>query len=473
MSPEIVSIIGLVLIFIVGGALRINMGIIALIAAAIVGFIFLNPEDGPLAGQILAGFPVGIFVLVVGVTLLTAVMVANGTIDWIVRGLVRLVRGRIIALPWLYFVISAVMSTLGPGAVPFLVGLGVKMTKQYNMSPMLITLMIVQGHLAGGISPLTPYGAIIKGLTAEAGLSVDLWAIWLVSMITNFVFVTIAFFGFGGHKLLSVRDLPDEAVEASVLELVPVGASEKVVVDASGAIIGGGGGTPSRASGDDLGEFEAATTRTVPTSRPKGERATLANIASLIGLFAFVALTAVFQYDLAFTAIGVAALLLLFSPGTDRERAVGRAAWGAAWLIAGVLTFMGVATKLGTIEFVVQAVGSVGTPLIAVLIACFIAAIVSALASSTAVITIVVALVLPFIEQGDLSVIGTLAAIVVCATIVDVTPFSAYGVMMLGAAEGQLDTRKLTNGLLLYAILLALVVPPLLWAVLVVPGWLP
>ena len=476
MGPEIVSVIALALIFIIGGLTRINMGIIAFCAAAIIGFVFLKDEEGAPAGagEILAGFPVSIFVLTVGVTLLTGVMMANGTIDWVVGSLVRLVRGRIVALPWMYFLIALVMATLGPGAVPFLVGLGTKFSKRYGMSPVVVALMIIHGQTAGAVSPLTPYGVIVKGLVDQAGIQIDLWLLWLMVMLSNVVVVIVAFFVFGGAKFFSLRgSIHDGETDDLVGDAVPPGKSERVVVGEGGSVQGGGGGVSPLVGGEAANRAVGATTTTVPVVSKASPRLTLAQGASLLGLLAFVVLTAVFQWDLGFTSIGIATLLLLCGSGTERERALSRVSWPAAWLISGVLLYVSVATKLGTVDWVVEVIGGVGTPLVAVLIACYIASIVSAVASSTAIITVTVALVLPFVSAGDLSVIGSVVAIIVCATIVDVSPFSAYGVMLLGAAEGVLDTRKLTSGLLLYTAGLALIAPLFFWLVLVVPGWLP
>jgi len=58
------------------------------------------------------------------------------------------------------FLISALMSTLGPGAVPLLASIGAKFIVRYKLRPVLIGLIVVHGAQAGAFSPVTPYGVI-------------------------------------------------------------------------------------------------------------------------------------------------------------------------------------------------------------------------------------------------------------------------------------------------------------------------
>ena len=60
------------------------------------------------------------FVTLVGITYLFAIAQNNGTIDWLVRQAVRSVRGRTVAIPWVMFFVTALLTSVGavsPGAV--------------------------------------------------------------------------------------------------------------------------------------------------------------------------------------------------------------------------------------------------------------------------------------------------------------------------------------------------------------------
>ena len=116
MSPQVATIIGLVIMFIIATALPINMGAVAFALAFIIGGIFVGMEGK----AVLAGFPGDLFLTLVGITYLFAIAQKNGTIDLLVHWAVRAVRGRIVAIPWVMFVVTALLTAfgaLGPAAV--------------------------------------------------------------------------------------------------------------------------------------------------------------------------------------------------------------------------------------------------------------------------------------------------------------------------------------------------------------------
>ena len=93
MSPEIVTIIALIVIFAIATFLPINMGALAFTAAFIVGTLSV----GLTTDDILTGFPAELVVTLIGVTYLFAIAQNNGTVDLLVRGAVRLVGGHVAA----------------------------------------------------------------------------------------------------------------------------------------------------------------------------------------------------------------------------------------------------------------------------------------------------------------------------------------------------------------------------------------
>lgn len=91
MSPEIVSIILLSLVFIIATWRDVNMGFLGFLSAVVLGAGFLGLDvEGSLAG-----FPIDLFVTLVGLTYLFGFAQDNGAIDVIVRWSVRLIRGRL------------------------------------------------------------------------------------------------------------------------------------------------------------------------------------------------------------------------------------------------------------------------------------------------------------------------------------------------------------------------------------------
>src|ERR687885_2579575 len=105
MSPEIVSIIVLVIMFVIGTVLPINLGIMGFVAAFLVG----TTLGGLSADKIFDGFPANLFVLLAGITLLFVIAQNNGTIDLLTGWSLRLVRGNIGFIPWIMFALTALL----------------------------------------------------------------------------------------------------------------------------------------------------------------------------------------------------------------------------------------------------------------------------------------------------------------------------------------------------------------------------
>jgi Dicarboxylate carrier protein MatC N-terminus len=77
-SPEIVSILVLVVIFVIATTIPVNMGVLAFAAAVLVGGLI----GGMTADDIFAVFPGDLFIVLVGVTYLFGIAQVNGTVDW-------------------------------------------------------------------------------------------------------------------------------------------------------------------------------------------------------------------------------------------------------------------------------------------------------------------------------------------------------------------------------------------------------
>ncbi|MFC7551753.1 SLC13 family permease [Pseudoroseomonas wenyumeiae] len=167
-SPAIASILGLVIMFIVGTALPINMGALAFALAFLIGTFFVNMS----ANAILAGFPGDLFVTLVGITYLFAIAQKNGTIDLLVHWAVRMVGGRVVAIPWVMFGVAAVLTAVGavsPAAVAIIAPIALRFARHYRIDPLMMGLLVVHGAQGGGFSPSRSMAASpIRSWTAPA-----------------------------------------------------------------------------------------------------------------------------------------------------------------------------------------------------------------------------------------------------------------------------------------------------------------
>ena len=196
----------------------------------------------------------------------------------------------------------------------------------------------------------------------------------------------------------------------------------------------------------------------------------LANTRIAARLFAVVALavlTLYFKLDIGFVSITIGLALALMAPNLQ-ERALGQVSWPEIMLIVGVSTYVGVLQKMGTIDFVGHSVAGLTSPLVAALVLCLVGAVVSAFASSTAVLGSLIPLAVPFLQQGTgVSAIGFIAAMAVASTIVDVSPFSTNGALVLANAQG-VDRRVFFRKLMIYGALVTVVAPVVVWLLFVV-----
>jgi di/tricarboxylate transporter len=421
-SPEIACIVGLVVLFVVGTTLPVNMGALAFVMAFIVGGLYVDMS----AANVLAGFPGDLFVTLVGITYLFAIAQNNGTIDWLVRQAVRCVRGHTAAIPWVMFFVTALLTSVGavsPGAVAIVAPIALRFSQQYRIHPLLMGLMVIHGAQGGGFSPMSIYGGITNQVVQRADLAGNDMHLFLASLGFNLLVAVVVFFVFGGRSLLAQRAVevgPDAAIDAS----------------------GGSGG---------------------------GKGLTYPQVLTLIGLIALGVGVLVFELNVGLVAITIAVVLTILFP-KDQARAVEQIHWSTVLLICGVVTYIAVLQKGGAVTYVGDAVSGIGAPLVGALLLCYVGGIVSAFASTVGVLGAIIPLAVPLLLLGQIDAVSVVAALAISSSIVDVSPFSTNGALVIASAHG-IDRESLYRQLLLYSAIVVALAPLLAWGVLVLPGF--
>jgi di/tricarboxylate transporter len=460
MSPEIVTILALVVIFAIATFLPINMGALAFTAAFIVGTLSV----GLTTDDILTGFPAELVLTLIGVTYLFAIAQNNGTVDLLVRGAVRLVGGHVAAIPWIMFFVTALLTAIGalsPAAVAIIAPIALTFAARHGINPLLMGMMVIHGAQGGGFSPISVYGVTVNTIVDDEGLPSSPVAIFLGSLVFNLAIALVLFLALGGRQLLGrkiVATVPAEAEHEEATVVRGHGASPGPAVGGGDGTAGGGDRTTGGAGGaDDASEQE----------QPK---VTLDQILTLLGLATVAVLALVFDLDIGFVAITVATVLAMFAAARHKN-AVSQISWSTVLLIAGVLSYVFVLQEAGAIDYVGEAVIGLGAPLLIALLLCYIGGVVSAFASSTAIIGVAIALAVPFLQAGDIGAIGVVVALSVSSTIVDVSPFSTNGALVLANAQ-DVDKDRFYKQILAYAGIVVAAGPLLAWLVfVVVPSW--
>ncbi|MFC5216848.1 SLC13 family permease [Streptomyces coerulescens] len=466
MSPELISILVLAVVFVIATTRSVNMGALAFAAAFAVGTLVADLD----ADGIFAGFPGDLFVVLVGVTYLFAIARSNGTTDWLVHASVRLVRGRVALIPWVMFALTGALTAIGavsPAAVAIVAPIALSFAARYGISPLLMGAMVVHGAQGGGFSPISIYGSIVNGIVDREKLPGSDITLFLASLVVNLVIAAVVFVVCGGLRLWRQGSLPEGAGGAlkgrgAAIDLrLPPRGPDQPQGTGTGATTDRGTHPSPTTTATATRETTPAPTSALPLTPPR--------VATLISLVALVLAVLVFDLDAGLTAITLAVVLSTAWPD-DSRKAVGDIAWPTVLLICGVLTYVGVLDEMGTITWAGEGVSGIGVPLLAAVLLCYIGAIVSAFASSVGIMGALIPLAVPFLAQGEIGAVGMVAALAVSATVVDVSPFSTNGALVLAAAP-DVDRERFFRQLMVYGGIVVAVVPAVVWLVMVVPGW--
>ncbi len=457
MGPEWVAILALVALFVIGTVMPINMGALAYVAAWLVGMYSLNLDEK----EILAGVSADLILTLIGVTYLFAIARQNGTVDLIVRSSVRAVGGRVALIPWVMFAVTAVITAIGaasPAACAIIGPIALGFAGRYKINPLMMGMFVVHGAQAGGFSPISIYGTITNSVMEDSGLPSSEMTVFLASLVVNLVMAAILFVVLGGTKLMSLRLDPDEdAFDDGEGGTASTGGSTGTATgtrpDRSSAVSGTGAGP---------------TTGTMVAAPEQGiQRDQVLTLLAFVGV-ATVALA--FDKNIGFVAITAAVVLSMFSPQEYKDT-VKQIAWPTVLLVAGVSTYATILTAAGSPEFVGNWAAGLGAVAIGALILCYVGGVVSAFASSTALLPVIIPISIPLIADGGVNAGLFVAALAVSSTIVDVSPFSTNGALMLANRPETITEQRYYKQILTYAVIVTLVGPLLVWAALVAPGW--
>jgi di/tricarboxylate transporter len=474
-SSHMISIYALAVMFIIATILPINMGVLAFVGAFLVGTLIAGMQTK----GILAGFPADLFLTLVGITFLFAQAQNNGTIDWLVRLALRAVGGRIAAIPWIMFGIASVLTAVGavsPAAVAIIAPIALGFAVKHRINPLMMGLMVIHGAQAGGFSPISIYGGITNKIVQKAGLPISELTTAFASFGVNFSVALLLFIMFGGLRLMRpARNMPIPAVAG--VPKTPFGVP--VAMPAHGPQIF------DEAEGEAMTEEKLAMKRSSQSvlstatgtsgsgavapaaDDPSSGKGNVQQLATVIGLIALAVLTLLYKLDIGFVAITIGLVLSIMAPN-QQKRAISQVSWPEIMLIVGVSTYIGVMEKMGTISFVGNSVAGLTSPMMAALLLCFVGAVISAFASSTAVLGSLIPLAVPFLQQGTgVDPIGFIAAMAVSSTIVDVSPFSTNGALVLANAQG-VDRDAFLRQLMIYGAIVTVTAPVIVWLLFVV-----
>lgn len=440
---QALSLVALVALFAVATLTPINMGILAFVAAFLVG-----AASGIGLDDIFGAFPGDTVILLVGITLLFGVARVNGTIDLVVALALRAVRGRRWAIVWLMFLLAGVLMALGSVlAVAMLAPIAMPIAARYRIRPLLMGMMLSHGALSCAFSPITVYGAFTTDMAHKAGIGLSPLLLFAVPFALN-VLLAGGLFLVLGRDLLRGTGTPEE---------------DRVVLPGPAA--------PPEPSAPPEPGGSGGTATAVRTAAPAATavRATPIRVLTLTGMLGLIVGSAAFGLDVGVCALVIAAALMLLRP-TGHKEAADDIGWSAVLLVSGMLTYMAVLEQNKTLDLLGDGAAALGSPLLAALLLCLVVAVVSAFGSSIGTLGIALPVAFPLLEAGGgLSAVGFVLALAFCSTVVDVSPYSTNGVIVLAQARVD-DKQRFQRRMFGYTALVIVGAPLLAWATILAPA---
>lgn len=200
MNLALLSLAALLAAIVLSCTTRLNIGLVAIPLAWLLGSL-----AGMDSAQILAGFPVTLFVTLSGVMLLFTQAELNGTLAAITHAILRLAHGNLGWIVLQFFLLATALSSLGAGAVTataLLMPLAVRCAERARVPLLLMTVVVGMGVNAGNLSPVSPVGVVADSILGRSGLGGYEWRIYWNNLWVHIVLTAIAFVGLGGMGLL-------------------------------------------------------------------------------------------------------------------------------------------------------------------------------------------------------------------------------------------------------------------------------
>lgn len=417
---DILLIAILVAMFIVATRWPINIGLLGLAGSFIIGEFVLGMDED----QILKEFPSSILVTILGVTYFFSLAQKNGTIDFLVHFMIRSVGGRAAIVPWIFFLVASVLTALGtfsPAAVALLAPAAMSFSARTGFSPVVTGALVINGAHAGGFSPISVSGNIVTNIAEKHGVTVDIMGLCLASYAINLL--------------------------VSVLTVVVMKLIRRLYTESEGHVL-----DPTTQMGAVVGEH----------------RLTPRIVFTLILIAVMVVAAVGFSLPIGFVGI-ILGVILSFTMMKKSESFVSGISWSTILLVSGMMVYVSLMVESGVIDNLSNAALTLGAPLVIGMLLCYVVGFGSAFASSTALITAFIPMAIPLIQESSLSATAVLSAIAISATIVDVSPLSTDGALVIASTQGKAK-ETIWRDLVVYAIFVVALAPVLSWFLLVPTG---
>jgi Na+/H+ antiporter NhaD/arsenite permease-like protein len=395
-----ISLIALAVAVVVGIVRNVNVGPLSLAIALVIGYYI----GGVQIKELIAGYPVNVFLMLAGITYLFAIANINGTLVKLTNYAVRGVRGNVAMLPIILFLVAFGLSSLGPGAITICALMAAPcmlLASQTKIPAFLMAVMVANGTQAGNMSPIAVAGVIVKGLAQKMNIPDWSFILWMNSLVYFFAIGFGAYLLFGGLNLWKRSNVADAP------------AVMQVNVD--------------------------------PFNRQQ--------IMTLIGIVALVIGVIFFKVDIGFFGFLIGTVLILLG-AADEDKAFKAMPWSAIMMVTGVTVLINLMSKIGGMALFAEIMAKQSTPYTVTLVAGFWSGLISAYASTIGVILPAFVPMAPDLlaRIGGTDLLGLLSSIILCGHVTDVSPLSTLGAIFIANATEDQDKKKLFRNMLIWGL---------------------
>ena len=421
------SLGALVLAILVSCISEVNVGFLAIALAWIVG-IYLG---GMTLGQLVAGFPVQLFLTLVGVTLLFSQANVNGTLERVAHRAVGVCRGNAGVIGVMFFFLPLALASIGPGNIAsaaLMAPIAMGVAAQVGIPAFLMAIMVGNGANAGSLSPIAPTGIIVNEIMAKSGLTGYATENYLNNLIAHATVAFAGYFLFGGWRLFS-RGATREPVPASV-----------------------GAAAACPPTGANRQPFE------------QKHWITIAAIGTVIGS------VIAFDANVGMAAFAAAVVLTLVK-AADEKKAVQHMPWRVIMMVTGVTVLIALLEKTGGMALFTTMLARTSTPNTVTGMTAFFTGLISIYSSTSGVVLPAFLPTVPGLVEklGGGDALAIASSMNVGGHLVDVSPLSTIGALCLACAPANEDARALFNKLMAWGLSMAVVGAVICWFFF---GWL-
>ena len=395
----------LILSVIVSCVTELNVGVLALTLAWVVG-IYVG---GLGLGEVLQGFPVQLFLTLTGVTLLFAQAQQNGTLDKVAHRAIGACRGNVGLIPIMFFLLGAALSSIGPGNISttaLLAPIAMPIAAQAGVPAFLMAIMVGNGANAGSLSPFAPTGIIVNGSMARIGLAGYEWPTYFNNLVAHMVVAFTGYLLLGGWRLFRTS-----------------------YAGTAGAV----------------GVTEAA-----PFDRKNW--VTLAVIAALLVAVIF------FGVNVGMGAFA-GAVLLAAAGMADHKEAIKRMPWNVIVMVSGVTVLIALLERFHGLDLFTSFLARFATADTVTGVVGFLTAFISVYSSTSGVVLPAFLPTIPgLIERlGGGDPVAIASSMNVSSHLVDVSPLSTIGALCLAAVPASENVRSVFNKLMVWGLSMTVV----------------